>query len=194
MKGFAGRRSTGRERSTGFEASGAPPRSRIARQVGVGSSRSRGLALLRLAEGNRDASASAMRRALDEASRVQARAALLPTYVEIMLAAGEVEEARSACRELENISRAHESDMLRAMSAQAHGALALAEGKSDRALAAFREALRAWQELEAPYEVARVRVLVGLGYRAIGDEDAADRKSTRLNSSHALLSRMPSSA
>ncbi len=38
---------------------------------------------------------------------------------------------------------------------------------------AFREALRAWQELEAPYEVARVRVLVGLGCRAIGDEDAA---------------------
>ena len=132
-----------------------------------------GLALLRLAEGNRDASASAMRRALDEASRVHARAALLPTYVEIMLAAGEVEEARWACRELENISRAHRSDMLRAMSSQAQGALALFEGESDRALVSFREALRAWQELEAPYEVARVRVLVGLGCRAIGDEDAA---------------------
>lgn len=132
-----------------------------------------GLALLRLAEGNRDASASAMRRALDEASRVHARAALLPTYVEIMLAAGEVEEARWACRELENISRAHRSDMLRAMSSQAQGALALFEGESDRALVAFRDALRVWQELEAPYEVARVRVLVGLGYRAIGDEDAA---------------------
>ena len=63
--------------------------------------------------------------------------------------------------------------MLRAMSAQARGALALFEGESDRALVAFRDALRVWQELEAPYEAARVRVLVGLGYRAIGDEDTA---------------------
>ena len=132
-----------------------------------------GLALLRLAEGKRDAAASAMRRVLNEASRAHARAAQLPAYVEVMLAAGEVEEARSACRELENISRAHESDMLRAMSAQAHGALALAEGKSDRALAAFREALRAWQELEVPYEAARVRVLVALACRVTGDEDTA---------------------
>jgi DNA-binding CsgD family transcriptional regulator len=132
-----------------------------------------GLALLRLAEGKRDVAASAMRRALNEASRVHARAALLPAYVEIMLAAGEVEEARGACRELESISSAHRSDMLRAMSAQAQGALALVEGESDRALAALREALRAWQELEAPYEVARVRVLVGLGCRATGDEDTA---------------------
>jgi ATP/maltotriose-dependent transcriptional regulator MalT len=114
-----------------------------------------------------------MRRALNVASRTHARAALLPAYVEVMLVAGEVEEARGACRELEDISRAHRSDMLRAMSSQAQGALALFEGESDRALVAFREAVRAWEEVEAPYEVARVRVLVGLGYRAIGDEDAA---------------------
>ena len=123
-----------------------------------------GLALLRLAEGkSRCRGVGDAAGALDEASRAHARAALLPAYVEIMLAAGEVEEARGACRELENISGAHRSDMLRAMSAQAQGALALAEGESDRALVAFREALRAWQELEAPYEAARVRVLVGLG-------------------------------
>ena len=132
-----------------------------------------GLALLRLAEGKRDAAASAMRRVLNEASRAHARAALLPAYVEIMLAAGEVEEARGACGELENISRAHESDMLRAMSAQAQGALALAEGDSRRALVSFREALRTWQELEVPYEAARVRVLVALACRVTGDEDTA---------------------
>ena len=132
-----------------------------------------GLALLRLAEGKRDAAASAMRRVLNEASRAHARAALLPAYVEIMLAAGEVEEARGACGELENISRAHQSDMLRAMSAQAQGALALAEGESRRALVSFREALRTWQELEVPYEAARVRVLVALACRVTGDEDTA---------------------
>jgi DNA-binding NarL/FixJ family response regulator len=132
-----------------------------------------GLALLRLKEGMRDAAAAAMRRVLDEASQPRARGALLPAYVEIMLAGGELEEARSACRELETISAAHRSDMLRAMSAQARGALALAEGHPQAALASLREAWTAWQELEAPYEAACVRVLVALGCRAAGDDDTA---------------------
>jgi DNA-binding CsgD family transcriptional regulator len=133
-----------------------------------------GLALLRLAEGKRDAASSAIRRVLDEAALQRARAALLPAYVEIMLAGGEIEEARSACRELETISEAHHSDMLRAMSAEARGALALAERDPQTALIALRDAWQAWQELEAPYEAARVRVLVGLGCRAVGDEDTAE--------------------
>jgi DNA-binding CsgD family transcriptional regulator len=132
-----------------------------------------GLALLRLAEGKGDAASSAISRVLDEASQPRVRAALLPAYVEIMLAGGEVEEARSACRELETISGAHRSDMLRAMSSQARGALALAEGDPQTALLALREACQVWQELEAPHEAARVRVLVGLGCRAVGDEDTA---------------------
>jgi DNA-binding CsgD family transcriptional regulator len=132
-----------------------------------------GLALLRLAQGNVDAASSAISRVLEETSQPRVRAALLPAYVEIMLARGAVEEARSACRELETISSAHRSDMLRAMSAQARGALALAEGDPQTALVALREAWQAWQELEAPYEAARVRVLVGLGCRAAGDEDTA---------------------
>jgi DNA-binding NarL/FixJ family response regulator len=132
-----------------------------------------GLALLRLMEGKRDVAAAALRRVLGEASQARARAALLPAYVEIMLAVGEVEEARSACRELETISAAHRSDLLRAMSARARGALALAEGDPHTALAALREAWRVWQELEAPYEAACTRVLVALGCRATGDDDTA---------------------
>jgi DNA-binding NarL/FixJ family response regulator len=132
-----------------------------------------GLALLRLAEGKGDTASSAMRRVLDEASQPRARAALLPAYVEVMLAAGEVEAARAACCELEKLSRGHRSDQLRAMSAQARGALALADGEPQVALVALREAWHAWQELEAPYEAARVRVLVALGCRAAGDEDTA---------------------
>ena len=132
-----------------------------------------GLALLRLAEKKSDSASAAIRRVLDESSLPRARAALLPAYVEIMLAGGEVDEARNACCELETISGAHRSDMLRAMSAQARGALALAEGDPHKALVALREACQAWQELEAPYEAARVRVLVGLACRAAGDEDTA---------------------
>jgi DNA-binding NarL/FixJ family response regulator len=37
----------------------------------------------------------------------------------------------------------------------------------------LRGAGTAWQELAAPYEAARVRVLVGLACRALGDEETA---------------------
>jgi DNA-binding NarL/FixJ family response regulator len=49
----------------------------------------------------------------------------------------------------------------------------LAEGDAQGALTALRRASRQWQELDAPYEVARVRVLVGLACRALGDDDVA---------------------
>ena len=42
------------------------------------------------------------------------------------------------------------------------------------ALAALRQSWTTWCELEAPYEAARVRVLMALAYRELGDHDAAD--------------------
>jgi hypothetical protein len=41
------------------------------------------------------------------------------------------------------------------------------------ALAAARRAWSLWRELDAPYEAARARVVVGLACRSLGDEDAA---------------------
>ena len=60
-----------------------------------------GLAQLRLAQGNVKAAVAAIRRASAEMSEPLKRAALMPASVEIMLAAGLVEESRGACRELE---------------------------------------------------------------------------------------------
>jgi DNA-binding NarL/FixJ family response regulator len=58
------------------------------------------------------------------------------------------------------------------MSAHALGALLLAEGDAQAALIAFRRAWQLWQKLEALYEGARLRVLVRLACRALGDADA----------------------
>jgi DNA-binding CsgD family transcriptional regulator len=93
--------------------------------------------------------------------------------VEIMLAVGDAGEARSACQELQEISLRYESAMLEAMVAHARGAVDLNEGDARAALLSLRRAWRAWQELEVPYEVARVRVLLGEACRALGDEDSA---------------------
>jgi tetratricopeptide (TPR) repeat protein len=131
-----------------------------------------GLALLRLAQGEREAAAAAIRRALAETTAPLKRAGLLPAYVEIMLASDELEEARRACRELEESAADSGSDMLGALVAQTRGAVALAEGEASVAVGELRRAGRMWQELGAPYESARCRVLVALACRQLGDEDA----------------------
>ena len=131
-----------------------------------------GWALLRLAQGNAAAADAAIRRALGETTDRPRRAGLLPAAVEILLANGEVRDARHACQELERIAAEYESEMLRAMHAHVRGAVELAAGDAAGALKSLREAAQVWQELEAPYEAARARMLVGQACRALGDEDA----------------------
>lgn len=96
---------------------------------------------------------------------------MLPAYVEMALAAGEVDEVEGAAHELASISQAHEGNALGAMSAYTSGAVALARGEPARALTELRRALQMWQELGGPYETARARVLVGLTCAGLGDEE-----------------------
>jgi ATP/maltotriose-dependent transcriptional regulator MalT len=131
-----------------------------------------GLAQLRLAQGRGDAATAAIRRALAERSDPLRRAELLPAAVEIMLAAGEPDEARAACDELRTVADRYSSAMLDAIVAYERGAVELAAGEAPRALEHLRRALDAWRALEAPYEVARTRVLIGQACRALDDTDA----------------------
>jgi class 3 adenylate cyclase/DNA-binding CsgD family transcriptional regulator len=133
-----------------------------------------GLALLRLAQGRKDAAASAIRRVMSATTDPLRRARLLPAHIEIALAAGQIEEAERACRQLEEIAARFETGVLYAMAAQARGAVALVGGDAVAAHVALRRAFEVWQEIEAPYEVARVRVLIGLACRVLGDEDGAE--------------------
>jgi DNA-binding CsgD family transcriptional regulator len=132
-----------------------------------------GLAQLRLAQGRTAAAAAAIRRAEAAATLRLERARLLPGFVEIMLAAGDVDSARRACRELEEIARVCESAMLGALVGHALGAVRLAEGDTQGALVSLRGAAETWHALGAPYEIARTRVLVGEACRALGDEETA---------------------
>jgi len=132
-----------------------------------------GLALLRVAQGRGDAALKALRRALDETSDPLRRATLLPALVEVALDAGEVDEAREACHELGSIVERYRSEMLDALVAQTRGAVELAGGDARAALVDLRRAGTIWTELGAPYDAARVRVLVARACRALGDEDGA---------------------
>jgi DNA-binding CsgD family transcriptional regulator len=133
-----------------------------------------GLALLRLAKGHVDPADVAVRRALDEALDSAIRSKLLAAQVEIALAAGDLQAARAAADKLSEMAANLHAPLLRAVAAQAHGAVLLAEGDARAACATLRQAWTAWQELEAPYEAARTRVLIGLACRALHDEDTAE--------------------
>jgi DNA-binding CsgD family transcriptional regulator len=132
-----------------------------------------GLALLRLAQRKPDAAAAAIRRAVGETPQPLKRVGVLRAYVEIMLAVGELERAHAGCIELQEISERQASEALAAISAQALGATKLAEGDAGSALTQLRRAFELWQALGAPYEVARVRTLIGSACRTLGDDDTA---------------------
>jgi DNA-binding NarL/FixJ family response regulator len=133
-----------------------------------------GLALLRLAQGNVEAAEAAIHRVMAETRKASMRADLLGACVEITLAAGDLQAAERASRELELLAEGQESDALGAMAAQARGAVELARGAPSAALVALRSALRGWQQLDVPYELARTRWLVGLACRGLRDDDAAE--------------------
>jgi DNA-binding CsgD family transcriptional regulator/tetratricopeptide (TPR) repeat protein len=132
-----------------------------------------GLALLRLAQGRGDAARGAIDRVMAEPTRGRQRPDVLVAAVEILLASGDVPAARRAADELKAMAAALNSEWLRAMAASADGCVHLADGRARQALAPLREALTIWQDLDAPYEVARVKVLVGRACRALGDADGA---------------------
>jgi DNA-binding NarL/FixJ family response regulator len=130
-----------------------------------------GLALLRLAQERRDAAASAIRRVIGATTDRLQRTRLLPAYVEIMLALGEIDEARVACQELEEIAASFGTEVLGAMAAHARGAIQLAKGDAQAAVDSLRRAFQVWQQVGAPYIAARIRVHLGCACRALGDED-----------------------
>lgn len=132
-----------------------------------------GLAQLRLAEDKVDVALTGIRRAVDEALDPAARTRLLAAYVEVLLAAEQLSAARSAADELAEHAVEFDVPLLHAMAAHADGAVLLAQGDARGASAALRLAWTIWQDIEAPYEAARSRVLLGLAGRELGDEGAA---------------------
>ncbi len=150
-----------------------------------------GLALLRLAQGRNGDATAAIGRALEEAGEGPTRAGLLAACVEIMLAAGDLQAARRACGELEAMATGHGTAMFDAIVAGARGAVDLAEGDPRGALPTLRRAQQAWQELEAPYEIARARLLCGLACGALGDGDGMALELTAAREAFVRLGAAP---
>jgi len=132
-----------------------------------------GLALLRLAQGDRDAAASAIRRMVSATSGRLQRTRFLPAHVEIMLAVADLDEARAASQELAETAAHYNTDVLIAIAAHACGAVHLADQNPGAVLDPVRRAFGIWQQIGAPYLAARLRVLLARACSALGDVEGA---------------------
>ena len=146
-----------------------------------------GLALLRLAEGDVGAAATAIKRGLAAESQAVPRSRLLPAQVTIALAAGDRATASTAAAELATISATYTTPALRAHTHYARAAVALAEGNPDSAVRDFCTALALWREVGAPYEEATTRAALGAAYQAGGDPEGA---VLELRAAHATFARL----
>lgn len=97
----------------------------------------------------------------------------MAAHVEIMLASGDVDAARTSCAELEGIAGVVGTPCATAMGARARGAVLLADDRPGPALEALTRARASWLQLQAPYETARTRELAARALEALGDEDTA---------------------
>jgi DNA-binding CsgD family transcriptional regulator len=150
-----------------------------------------GLAMLRLALGQVDAAAVAIRRVVDETIAPVARSKVLAPFVEIMLAAHDLGAARAAADELAQIAEDVGAPWLRAVSGHATGSVLLGEGDARAALVVLRQACAAWRDLDAPYEAARVQVLIGLACRELGDRNTATMELDAARSTFRQLGAAP---
>jgi DNA-binding CsgD family transcriptional regulator/tetratricopeptide (TPR) repeat protein len=150
-----------------------------------------GLALLRLAQGHTEAAAGAIRRLLGETTVTPLRVPVLAAAVDIALATGDVGAARAHADELAAIAAALDAPVLHAMSARATGAVLLAERDGAAALAVLRRAWTIWRDADAPYEAARVRLLVALACESVGDPDSAAMERDAARDAFARLGATP---
>jgi DNA-binding CsgD family transcriptional regulator len=131
-----------------------------------------GLALLWLAQGRHDAARAAISRVVDETREPRVRLRTLAAHVDVLLASGDVADARCASEEIASLAQSLDTPFVHAISAQATGRVRLAEGDAKSALAELRRASTIWHEINVPYEIGRVHLHIGLACRQLGDVDS----------------------
>ena len=152
-----------------------------------------GLSLLRLAQGEIDTAAASIRGVLLDTRIQAARARMLAAAVEILLGAADLENARAAATELSTIASAIGASLLNAASAQATGAVRLAEGDIAGAATSLCQAVETWRDLGVPYEEAHTCLLMARVCERRGDQEgrrleieAARRLFEQLNAEFCL--------
>jgi tetratricopeptide (TPR) repeat protein len=142
-----------------------------------------GLALVRLAQGDHAAATAMVQSEIEHPTDLPWKerppfgdlrlVPLLAARSEIAAASGDAETAGAAAEALVSIQARYPSPGVRAEAALARARSALLKDAPDAAIAAARDAVAQWSELDAPYDAASARVVLGHAHRATGNETLA---------------------
>jgi len=146
-----------------------------------------GLALLRVAQGQREAALAAVRRVLGALQDPLRRVSVLFAYIDILIGASELDEAETVCTELEKLAELYGTSVLVASATHGRGLCLLARGRNDEAAATLSKAFAAWRELDAPFMVATARAQFARACAALGDHDTA---ALECKAARAILERL----
>jgi DNA-binding NarL/FixJ family response regulator len=133
-----------------------------------------GLALLLVRKGQIESAMAIIRNLLQTVKSPSARAIVLDIAVEVYLASSDVAGARTSADELAKLAKLINAPVLYAIASRATGAVLIAEHQPAAAQEMLRRSLTFWREIDAPYEAARVRMLLGNACRAQGDQMTAE--------------------
>lgn len=122
-----------------------------------------------------------------DATRCQAVEAELACEV------GDLDAADRAASKAEDLSAGQPGIGLRVLGLQARGTVQLARGDPE-AHRTLRRALKLWQEIDAPYEIAQVRMLLSRALRQVGDAAGASRELNAAAVSFERLGAAPDAA
>jgi len=161
------------------------------RAIAFGHEPQPGLSLLWLAQGRTEAAVSAIRRLLGEVGDPVHRSLLLPAAVEVLLAAGQPDEAAATAAELQSVAASFGCPPLRARASHAAAMVALETDDPATALQLLRQALTVWKQLGWRYENARCRLQLGRALRALGDDESAATELAAARDSFAELGAAP---
>lgn len=135
-----------------------------------------GLALLHLCRGRGHVATSVLEAALEVEHAPLGRAPLLAAHAEVALAIDRVDTAARCVEELSRIADQYASQGWRSAARRWQGAVRLHEGRCADAMPVLREARGWYQRMNAPYEVARIRMDLAAAAEGLGDDDTAHRE------------------
>ncbi|WP_269760184.1 LuxR C-terminal-related transcriptional regulator [Ornithinimicrobium faecis] len=128
-----------------------------------------GLALLWLAEGRADDAAVAVRRLLEELVIPAQRGRVLPAAIDVLLAVDDTTYAEGLAQELDLLAEVTDCAPIAATAARVHAQVELARGDAAGAVPYARKAMHLWSDTDAPFEVARARLVLADALTAVGD-------------------------
>ena len=134
---------------------------------------------------------AAARRLLGERENPVGRSQVLAAAVEVLLAGDDLDAAAPVAEELVEVAREFGCLPLQAMADTATATVLLARAAYAEGLTALRRALQTWLSLEAPYQVARTRVLVAQCLRGLDDEESAVHELNEARAVFAALGAAP---